>query len=1161
MEWLLIFALGVWVWLQSRRIDSLARQLRELELRIGAAREAPATAPEPLSELLLETPAPANDEPEPLLLDTPLPDVGNDADDCLPPPQSTAATVTPFRGAPSPKPPRKRGFEQWLAENGLAWIGGGALALGGTFLVAFAAQAGLFTPPMRLIAAMVLGFGLIGAGEWVRRTSLRSDAGHPLVGALLAGAGAATLYVAAWAAFGLYHYIDAFAAAALLGLCALLLIALSNLQGQALGVLAIAAALLAPALTDLNAWPSAALTLFVCAVGASGFALGVLRRWTWAAAMALLGLYVWFAVCVAADEIGRALAILAATSLGGAAAALRKPPPKEADETLSWRQAHAMAPTAAICISSVFVLWTWLSTAPAANASALGPALVAILHTMLAALALRRRAAHPATFAVATGALVVGLMLYSRARVYFAPGDDELYRWPLIAAGSVALSALGARPHRRGRALVAGAGALGAALLVMLAAFSRPVWAAPAVWAPLFIGALLLLYAAEIATREAREPRANWPVDFWVGAGALLALTGVESLAPTIARPAALAALSLGFAALLAWRGWRGASYSALAAAALALTHAAAPDLAGATISGDLPIWRTLLLLSAAAGFLFAASDLAQRRAGARTIGEALSSTAILAILLTLFLALRWIAISGVAAPLDPFTQNALRALMLMSAGYIALPRSGDRGQIARVRGHVFLASGLAVALFSGALLFNPWWGEAPALITGAPLLSAQALAFAAPSALAIAASRRLYASNLFAARFYGAAGALFALIWAILEIRRGFHGSDMVAAEIGLLEDGCYGLLALGFALGVAGFARLRAAKHVGGVFTQDLERLTGSCTFAGLGLAALILLVTRNPWWGGHNPALSGDLTTAFAVAAQGAAAGLALVLSRTLSRGKTIDAARFAAAAAAILFALSFGHDALRWLHHRGAMDDNTSLMLGLEGFGHALWPLALVLAGAELTARAPGRDAARSYLYDLQLIWPAAVWPALVWAALGLWLVFNLWWGLAPAFADTPLAALTGLASLLSAAWMSAIAVRVPHLRFKPMFERVAAIAWVGHLFVALLLTVRWLFHGADMRASVEGSSLETWSYSALWAIFGAGVWALGARRDDGNLRWSGLGLLLFVTGKVILFDTATLSGVIRAASVIGLAVVLILVALAARRFGGAQGSRD
>jgi hypothetical protein len=71
MEWLVIAGLGVWVWLQSRRIDTLTRRLATLE---HAA--APATAPEAadksqLEPLLLTTPAPPEDE-EPLLLDTPI---------------------------------------------------------------------------------------------------------------------------------------------------------------------------------------------------------------------------------------------------------------------------------------------------------------------------------------------------------------------------------------------------------------------------------------------------------------------------------------------------------------------------------------------------------------------------------------------------------------------------------------------------------------------------------------------------------------------------------------------------------------------------------------------------------------------------------------------------------------------------------------------------------------------------------------------------------------------------------------------------------------------------------------------------------------------------------------------------------------------------------
>lgn len=54
---------------------------------------------------------------------------------------------TPVVAAPPPQkgPPPREVIHAWLEENGLAWAGGGALALGGLFLVTYAAQRGVFT--------------------------------------------------------------------------------------------------------------------------------------------------------------------------------------------------------------------------------------------------------------------------------------------------------------------------------------------------------------------------------------------------------------------------------------------------------------------------------------------------------------------------------------------------------------------------------------------------------------------------------------------------------------------------------------------------------------------------------------------------------------------------------------------------------------------------------------------------------------------------------------------------------------------------------------------------------------------------------------------------------------------------------------------------------
>ena len=80
-----------------------------------------------------------------------------------------------------------------------------------------------------------------------------------------------------------------------------------------------------------------------------------------------------------------------------------------------------------------------------------------------------------------------------------------------------------------------------------------------------------------------------------------------------------------------------------------------------------------------------------------------------------------------------------------------------------------------------------------------------------------------------------------------------------------------------------------------------------------------------------------------------------------------------------------------------------------------------------------------------------------------------------------------------------------------------FDQTALAGAVGTLFVLLTLLIRYAFHGADMRAPTGGEGLETWTFSALWAVFGLAVLSLGAARKDIVLRWAGLAALLAVAG--------------------------------------------
>lgn len=1179
MEWLVILGLCAWVWLQSRRIDALSRKLDELER--GQAAPMPGSwsaasaqpAPQQEEPLILDRPLPAlEEEPlllttlapleeEPLLLDTPLPIAANESEAAFP------GRVLPYEPpslrTPPPAPP-PRTLEKWIAENGLAWLGGGAAALGGIFLVSFFVSQPWFTPAVQMSCAFVLGIALMGFGEWARRISLVRPPGHPLVAALLAGAGAATLYATAWGAHGLHGLIGPWTAAAFLLICALLLAALSFLHGQAFGVLAVIAAMLAPALASLIVWPTHAVTLFVCAVAGGGFALAALRRWAWVAIATLAGLYFWFAAAIAFEEAARAIALLGFAGLGGVALALRPPlDEKTLESGLTWRRMLSTFPGATIATSSVLLIWVWFATTSSLTGAVRGPATIGAMFVALAALAVRARVAPPATLAVAIGALAFGFLAHLATRLSFGPPSTDFYPFILLSAAVVAASAMGTKPHHSARLIVASFGAGGTALLMSLAASSRGDWNSLAAAAALFSGALLLTACAWRAAREAPNPHADNVVDVWAGAGALLLLLGFESALHGFWNTFADAALALGFATAFVWRGWRALRFAALSAAVFTLGHALSNDVIADTLTGARTLWGTLFILAAASATLFAASRVAHQAAPRSMSAESLGVAGVLVALIGVLLALRWFAAGGAGLPLDGFTEFALRALTLIAAGQITLARPGEEnGFIAKWRGHFFLGAGLLVMLLFPGFAFNPWWGQAPADIIGPPLFNGMLFGFLAPAALALFAARRLYDTQLWSARIFASAGGLLLLIWSALELRRAFHDADMASAPVGVFEGACYALLFLLSALAIVSSSRMREAQHGTKPFTHDLILMSRASVWAGLIPALLLMLLVRHPWWGAQLAPDSTSASTGLATLAQALGAVLTLFLGRALSRSRATDITRFAAAASAMLLAWSFGHSAIRWLHHRGAMDDSTPL-IGVEGLLHSLWPLAFVYAATFIAMRARGRGSARSYLYDLLAIFSTAVWPTLAFAGLGFWLFFNPYWGMAPA--DVSSLSLAGLclAMFAAAAWLSTSAPDVPRIRQREWFERFATIAGVAHLVVGVTIGVRRAFHAIDM-SEAPALDLEMWTYSAVWALFGAGAFWLGAERRDATLRWSALAILLGAAAYVFFLTLTRLRGVVQIGSALGLAVVLLGVAWFARTYQVGPrlaGSRD
>ena len=64
----------------------------------------------------------------------------------------------------------------------------------------------------------------------------------------------------------------------------------------------------------------------------------------------------------------------------------------------------------------------------------------------------------------------------------------------------------------------------------------------------------------------------------------------------------------------------------------------------------------------------------------------------------------------------------------------------------------------------------------------------------------------------------------------------------------------------------------------------------------------------------------------------------------------------------------------------------------------------------------------------------------------------------------------------------------------------------------------------------------------------WAICALVLLAIGVRSKSGALRWLSLGMLVLTLGKVLLHDLGELEDLYRVASLVGLALSLIVVSL-------------
>lgn len=120
--------------------------------------------------------------------------------------------------------------------------------------------------------------------------------------------------------------------------------------------------------------------------------------------------------------------------------------------------------------------------------------------------------------------------------------------------------------------------------------------------------------------------------------------------------------------------------------------------------------------------------------------------------------------------------------------------------------------------------------------------------------------------------------------------------------------------------------------------------------------------------------------------------------------------------------------------------------------------------------------------------------------------------------------------------------------------RPMGAIACGMAAVAVVFAWINLTIFDFYsEGAALTISFERMAARDLTLSLAWALYALLLLGIGFKRDSEGLRWVSLAFLMLTIGKVFLHDLGELEDLYRVASLVGLALSLILVSLAYQRF--------
>lgn len=798
---------------------------------------------------------------------------------------------------PPARPSLSDRLVKWLTANWVYAVSALSLALAGIFLVQYGIEKGLLPPSVRVVAAILLGLVLIGAGERLRRRygdeGPQATANLPSV---FSGAGLVTIFAAVLAARQMYGLISAEVAFAGHLVTAALAVGLGWFHGPLLVAFGLLGAAAAPFIVSGESAAGPWLYGYFLLMAAVGLAVDAVRRWNWVSGLALVLSYGggWLVLQTGAGLPGVMLQLLALVALAVILPRLQLVPRHEGPGVLMAIVASGakaggtvtvpvVLAAAAVLVSTVLLLLQ--IDAPEGEAML---ALVALTGLALALIFWADRAEGlvdlafvPAlgllTALILTGAGAMALQQgYEAGAIDARPPEAPAPMTVALLLGFATLVGLGfAWRSQRSRGLMRWIDTGFAVLLAPLAAVALDLLWHPVRVVGAFAWALhVIVLAAAMVALALRYARADAPdrrrfAHATLAALSLIALAlfSVTSATPLTLALAVLVVVAAGLDGRLDLPEMR--FFIQTGAAVLWFRLFGNPGIDWAMVA---PAGQVLAAFGGTIAAFWAALRLLRGRPRDTAKGVLESgAVGLVAVLVNIVLTRRLVPFVE-ASDLQTYWGASVNAMPWSILMLVQIYRLRLGGPMRRFR-QVIAAIAAVLAgggLFAAAIVLNPVLSESmaarSALVSGPPLLDSLALAYLLPAVLFLLAGWKLPGLAVRVRQAVLTIGAALLALFVGLEIRRFWEGDWLGVPRLvqGELYSYTVALMLVGAALLYAAITRRsallrRIAMAVIGftivkVFLLDasgLSGLTRVVSFLGLGLS-LAGLAWLNRWAG---------------------------------------------------------------------------------------------------------------------------------------------------------------------------------------------------------------------------------------------------------------------------------------------------------------------